>query len=88
MELTEQIRENDGAPCENAPDMFFLDKGDHMGPEKMRVAKQLCGSCPMRVLCLEYALESGEQDGIWGGLTRNERNSLMRKRIVTSERVY
>jgi WhiB family redox-sensing transcriptional regulator len=88
VELTEQIRENDGAPCENAPDMFFIEKGDRMGPEKIRVAKELCGLCPMKQLCLEYALEANEQDGIWGGLTRNERNALTRKRIVNSARLY
>jgi len=87
-ELTERIRDNKGAPCEIAPDMFFLDKDDKMGREKMRVAKEVCGSCPMRLLCLEYALEANEQDGIWGGLTRNERNALNRKRILTSARLY
>lgn len=88
VELTERIRENEGAPCETAPDMFFLNKNDRMGPEKLLVAKQLCVSCPMQLLCLEYALEAGEQDGIWGGLTRNERNALIRKRIKTGARLY
>lgn len=67
--------------------MFFLDKGDPLGPDKIRMTKELCGACPLRLLCLEYALEAGEEDGIWGGLTRNERKSLKRSRI-TNARVY
>jgi len=67
--------------------MFFLDKGDPIGPDKIRMSKQACGSCPVKFICLEYALEAGEEDGIWGGLTRNERNSLKRNRI-TNARVY
>jgi WhiB family transcriptional regulator, redox-sensing transcriptional regulator len=86
-ELTERIRDEGGVPCENAPDMFFIDKGDRMGPEKIRMSKALCGTCPLSVLCLEYALEANEQDGIWGGLTRNERNSIQRSRVIR-ERVY
>jgi WhiB family transcriptional regulator, redox-sensing transcriptional regulator len=68
--------------------MFFIDKDDHMGPEKIRVAKDLCALCPLSTLCLEYALESAEQDGIWGGLTRNERKALTRRRIKTGARLY
>jgi WhiB family redox-sensing transcriptional regulator len=88
LELTEQIKDIGGVPCENAPEMFFLEQRDRMGPEKMRIAKELCSSCPVRVLCLEYALEAGEQDGIWGGFTRNERNALTRRRIKTGARLY
>jgi len=86
-ELTAQIVEEGIVPCQEAPDLFFLDKGDKQGPEKIRMSKELCGSCPVRVLCLEYALEAGEEDGIWGGLTRNERKALKRNRIKR-ERVY
>jgi WhiB family transcriptional regulator, redox-sensing transcriptional regulator len=86
-ELTAQIVEEGSVPCQEAPDLFFLDKGDPIGPDKMRMSKQLCGSCPVRFLCLEYALEANEYDGIWGGLTRNERQSLKRSRIKR-ERVY
>lgn len=81
------LRDEEWVPCQEAPDMFFLDKGDRQGPEKIRISKELCGACPLQVLCLEYALEANEENGIWGGLTRNERNNMQRRRIV-SERVY
>jgi WhiB family redox-sensing transcriptional regulator len=87
VELTEQIVGVGEVPCQQAPDIFFIDKGDPIGPEKIRMSKTLCADCPVQMLCLEYALEAKERDGIWGGLTRNERDALKRNRIV-NERVY
>jgi hypothetical protein len=34
--------------------------------------------CPARAECLAYTLAADEPDGIWGGLTRNERQRLTR----------
>lgn len=43
-------------------------------------ARALCGRCPVREECLRYALESGEQHGIWGGLNELQRSHLRRRR--------
>lgn len=42
-------------------------------------AKRICGTCPSRVECLEWALERGET-GVWAGLDEDERRSLKRRR--------
>ena len=39
-------------------------------------AKQICGTCPVRQPCLEYALKIREPHGIWGGLNEAERRQL------------
>ena len=44
------------------------------------VAKALCARCPVRVDCLEYALEIRETHGIWGGLNEMERRAVLRER--------
>ena len=36
-------------------------------------AKAVCGVCPVSDECLSDALGRGESDGIWGGLTPDER---------------
>jgi WhiB family redox-sensing transcriptional regulator len=41
---------------------FFLDKGQDSLP-----AKAVCQSCPVRLECLDGAVERREQTGIWGG---------------------
>lgn len=44
------------------------------------VAKQICSGCHIRAVCLETALAFKEPEGVWGGLTPQERRSLVRKR--------
>ena len=43
-------------------------------------AKRVCAECPVRRECLEYALSSGADDGIWGGMTPQERRQLHLRR--------
>lgn len=38
-------------------------------------AKLLCAGCPVRALCLQYAVEF-EEFGVWGGSTPAERDAL------------
>ena len=41
-------------------------------------AKAICQACPVRAQCLDYALATGEKEGIWGGLTPRERTEAIR----------
>jgi WhiB family transcriptional regulator, redox-sensing transcriptional regulator len=43
-------------------------------------AKAICAICPVQATCLEYALESREREGIWGGTTERERRRIHRQR--------
>lgn len=36
----------------------------------------VCNQCPVRVQCLQTALDRGEEYGIWGGLTPIQRARL------------
>ncbi|MHA6758045.1 WhiB family transcriptional regulator [Streptacidiphilus sp. PAMC 29251] len=38
-----------------------------------QAAKQVCGHCPVREPCLQFALDAREPYGVWGGLTEEER---------------
>lgn len=44
--------------------------------EHQGVARKVCGSCPVQATCLEWAMDNGIDDGIWGGLTRYQRTQL------------
>jgi WhiB family redox-sensing transcriptional regulator len=59
-----------GMDVEDADAVFFPLPRDH---EAIAEAKELCGWCPVRRDCLNYALENVLKDGIWGGLTEAER---------------
>ena len=54
---------------------FFLEGGNQY---LYRSAKAICNSCIHRQSCLDYALAHKIDDGIWGGLTRNERRRILR----------
>jgi hypothetical protein len=64
--------------CQDAPDAFFIDEVDPNRTYKTQLAKKLCGSCPVQLLCLEYALEARERHGIWGGTLPKERDRIVR----------
>ena len=74
----------ENALCAQAddPDAWFPDKG-RSAPAV--TAKQICGRCPVRAECLDYALSGadtwkGISTGIWGGTTPRERARLRRAR--------
>lgn len=45
--------------------------------EREEIAKAICGTCPVRRPCLEYALQIREPHGIWGGLNEVERKARL-----------
>jgi hypothetical protein len=49
-----------------SPDDFFPEKGDR---QAARDAKKICGSCPVRAQCLEFARRTNQRHGIWGGVS-------------------
>lgn len=65
-----------------AASMFPAD-GDHPGIE---AAKANCRTCPVLFECLTDALDRGEQWGIWGGLTPDERGTVRRNVARQSRR--
>lgn len=54
-------------------DAWFPDMG-----ESNAEAKRVCRACPVRGECLEYALANGEQWGVWGGMSEQQRSRLKR----------
>ncbi|MFJ3791522.1 WhiB family transcriptional regulator [Kitasatospora sp. NPDC090091] len=58
------------------PEVFFPGPDE---TEKITTALSLCGQCPVRLACLDAALEGGETHGIRGGLTQEERAPLHEK---------
>jgi WhiB family transcriptional regulator, redox-sensing transcriptional regulator len=60
--------------------LFFSDRSTLDGMVAEADAKRVCRKCPVRLQCLEYALEAGEHSGVWGGLNEVERLPIWRWR--------
>src|ERR1700720_377137 len=54
--------------CLNAdPDMFFPVAVGTAASKQVSLALRICEGCAVRQHCLDFAMRSGEKDGIWGG---------------------
>lgn len=49
-------------PCLTHPDLYFAD-----AQAQLAEARELCGACPVKDLCLAGAVERQEPHGVWGG---------------------
>lgn len=61
------------------PELWFPPPG-RTGTKIGKQAKAICAECPVRTACLQYALDSDQRDGIWGGMTERELAELRRAR--------
>lgn len=71
-----------GTPCHQAPEAWFsFDK------ETQRETAKRCNNCPLIMGCREFALSSKQAEGVWGGLTSDERKDILatRKREQRAE---
>jgi WhiB family transcriptional regulator, redox-sensing transcriptional regulator len=60
--------------CLNAdPDMFFPVAVGTAASSQVSRALRMCQACPVKQQCLDFAVQSGEKEGIWGGTTPEER---------------
>ena len=59
------------------PDIFFPHDRDKA---RTRLAQSICAQCVVRVECLEYALTTGQEFGIWGGASEKELKAMLRRR--------
>lgn len=68
------------AACRDEDPELFFPVGTS-GPALLQVAeaKSVCARCPVLAECLTWALETGEDAGVWGGLDEDERRALRRR---------
>ncbi|MET7442847.1 WhiB family transcriptional regulator [Streptomyces sp. NPDC004082] len=70
----------DAAACRSVdPDLFFPVGSTGPALLQIREAKAVCRSCPVREACLQWALDTGQTLGVWGGTSENERRALKRR---------
>jgi WhiB family redox-sensing transcriptional regulator len=68
------------AACRDVDPELFFPIGN-TGPAILQIeeAKQVCRRCDVNDACLRWALESGQESGVWGGMGEDERRALKRR---------
>jgi len=69
----------DGAICRDTdPELFFPIGTTGQALLQISRAKSVCDECPVSVDCLEFAIETNQDTGIWGGTSEDERRQIRR----------
>jgi WhiB family redox-sensing transcriptional regulator len=67
------------------PELFFPVGIGQPALRQTRLAKTVCARCPAQVECLRWALATGQEYGVWGGLSEAERRSTRRRMARASQ---
>ena len=67
----------DRASCRDTdPDLFFPVGTTGSALEQIEAAKAVCRACDAQSQCLEFALATNQEAGVWGGTSEEERRKL------------
>ena len=75
------------AACNGCDVELFFPVGS-TGPAiaQIAAAKEVCGQCPVQAECLDFALVTNQESGVWGGATEEERRRLRRSWLAQRRR--
>lgn len=70
--------------CRNEDPELFFPIGN-TGPALFQIdaAKAICRRCAVVEDCLEWALETSQDTGVWGGMSEDERRATKRRAART-----
>ena len=73
---TRDLDWRDDAACRGLDTSIFFPATEDGAEE----AKAICRTCPVQQACLDWAIATRQEDGVWGGLTEKERRRVRRRR--------
>lgn len=62
------------------PELFYPVGATGPALVQVREAKAVCARCPVAAQCLAWALDTGQQFGVWGGKSEDERKAMRPRR--------
>lgn len=68
------------AACKDIdPNLFFPIGVTGPAVSQIETAKSICSGCPVKTQCLDFAITTNQEFGVWGGTTEDERRVLRRR---------
>jgi len=78
----------DDASCRHTdPDLFFPVGTTGLALTQIESAKAVCNACVAQISCLEFALSTNQESGVWGGTSEEERRKLRKAWLARQRRV-
>ncbi|MGH9188903.1 MAG: WhiB family transcriptional regulator [Acidimicrobiales bacterium] len=75
------------AACRDTdPDLFFPVGTTGMAVDQIDAAKIVCEQCEAKVECLEFALATNQEAGVWGATSEEERRKLRKAWLARRRR--
>ena len=75
------------AACRDTdPDLFFPVGTTGPALAQIAAAKAVCNSCDAQPACLEFALATNQESGVWGGASEEERRKLRKAWMARQRR--
>ncbi|MDG2114192.1 MAG: WhiB family transcriptional regulator [Actinomycetota bacterium] len=75
------------ASCRDTdPALFFPVGTTGAALDQIATAKAVCSDCHAKDLCLEFALKTNQDSGVWGGTSEEERRQIRRERNAARRR--
>ncbi len=75
----------DAACRDTDPDLFFPVGTTGPAIDQIEAAKNVCFECHATEKCLQFALETNQDSGVWGGTSEEERRQMRREWIARSK---
>jgi WhiB family redox-sensing transcriptional regulator len=70
----------DRAAClDEDPELFFPIGNTEPAFRQIEEARAVCLRCEVREICLNWAMETRQEAGVWGGQSAEQRQSLKRR---------
>lgn len=63
------------------PELFFPIGSTGPALAQIAAAKEVCARCEVIETCLKWALDNGQDAGVWGGKSEDERKALRRRPV-------
>jgi len=68
------------------PDLFFPVGTTGAALLQLEQARAVCHECPVQAECLDFALATNQDSGVWGGTSEEERRKLRRQWMAAKRR--
>ena len=69
------------------PELFFPVGATGIALDQIEAAKEICEVCTVHHECLEFALATNQEAGVWGGTTEDERRKLRKTWLADQKAV-